>query len=508
VGLIAYWALAVMKRIMNRRVRKYLILTAFLLIFMVVLRTLRWYVFDDDTVKRILWYLYYFPQIGVIYCAFMISECLVETDINKIRRDRLIVLMPSVLLILMVLSNEWHNFVFVINSDGTYTHTFGYFIVATWMTGVVLFSLLRLPKEKADRKFDWRMLAPYFVFTVACLYFVAVLVCDAKGMRIFVEFTAGFSLVTIGFWESLIQTGFIHSNVDYEWCFKNTTVKAQIYDKDGNAIFSSDGARILSESERVELDEKGIIRPDYDTEVVGVHIRGGQVIWEKDVSDINHALRQYRETEDSIREATESLEESIEIEKRYQAVTARNHLYDITFSNVSEKLSELDRLINEAKTLEGDSLYAALKRIDLIGVYIKRKSNLLLLSEQTLEDFSKELKLCFKESFDNLKDAGLEAYFMFSNVWDMEYDTADILYRAFETVLEEVLYQLESVNVILSGIENAYVLTVNTEISRGIENEDFLLPIQKLEGVFVETEHSDANDYTVSFYVRKGGQKE
>lgn len=504
-SLFAFWGLSIMRRIMNIRVRRYMLAADFAMAVWFVIRTLKWYIYTDPPAERILWYLYYVPQLALVYCAFAIGECTTQRDIVKLKRNRAFAFIPTLLLSAFVLTNEHHHLVFSVDPVTLKTgHVIGYYIIASWIVGMLLFTVFRLPKEDQDRNYDKRVLIPYAPLFLGLLYCGAIFYKEWKGYNVYLEFTAGFSFFSIAFFESLILTGMVPSNTDYDWCFNHSGVNARIIDKNGESIFVSAHARRLSKKELSQLITKSYVVSDENTELNSAHIRGGYVIWERDISEINASMQHLLETRESVREATQTLEENIEIEKKRKAISARNHLYDITFSNVSDKLQVLSKLIKEANGLSGEELTRTLRRIDLIGVYVKRKSNLLLLSEQTLKDFTGELKLCFKESFDNLNDADIEANYIFNRVSGLAYETADIIYMAFETMLEATLDGLKSISAILADQGSMCVLTVNAVGAAVDVPDDYFRKLSEKTGVFFERE-GDAGDFTVSFFIMKGG---
>lgn len=504
VGLLSYWALAVFKRIMHDEIRRYLVYTSCLLIFWVLLRTARIYLFFDGRVSRILEYWYYVPQIFLFYCFYIVSLVMTDKKYN-VKAGKSVAFCTSALLSVAIVSNEHHQLFFKVNLlTGERSYAFGFYLVVLWLFMVVVIALTQLPRDKGERKHDYRLAAPYLIVASGVGFVALSYYFDITGKEGFFEYMAFFTLLVIGFWESLIQTGLLPSNMDYDWCFNHSTVKARVIDKKHRTVFLSKNATELSPDIVNRLIKDGSESLDEDTELIIAPINGGYVAWEKDISEENRTLTALTEAKEFITEATESLEESIAVEKKQLSIKARSRLYDITFSNVETELNKLSSLLVAAKYAEEDDLSKILTKIDLMGVYVKRKSNLLLLSEQTIPDFSGELNLCFKESFDNLKDAGIVCSYYFSKIEDVNYDAADLLYKAFEVVLEEVLDNLKEINVILSGVNNAFVLTVNTVLNSAVRSEAFLQEIRNTEGVFVETETTDENDYTVSFYVRKG----
>lgn len=504
-GLLAYWGISIMRRIMHVRVRRYLILSCITEMFWVVLRCCKWYLFYSPLTERLLLYSYYIPLLILAYCVFCVSECIREKNIKRLRNNRSIVFTVTVFLSVFMLTNEFHHLAFRVDEEsGSYTHFVGYLLVAFWVGALIIYSVFRLPKNEGKTGKDKSLPAPYSVLAFGILFCIFELLKDYYGWNIHVSYTEGMSLISIGFWESLIQTGKIPFNSDYTWCFNHSSVKAQVLDKKGRRIYSSIEARNLTKDEIYDLMGKGYSHQYEDIELRAVNIKGGIAVWERDNSDINKSIKRLRETLDSVAEAKESLEETFLVEKKHQSINEQNHLYDITFKAVSGKFDKLLKLIDKAYVLTGSDLRRTLIKIDIIGVYVKRKINLLLLSQTGIKDFTKELNLCFKESFDNMKDAGIVASYAFFNLESITYETAEKLYTMFEDCIEDNINNISALNVLVSKSEKGETLTVNIEKKENIF--DFSLSEAYKDNADISFDmESDDSEVTLSFRTLKGG---
>lgn len=503
-GLLAYWGISVMRRIMHVRVRRYLIISDLAMIFWVLIRCLKWYVFFDPAGVRFLYYCYYIPQLLIAYCVFCVSESIREKNIKRFRNNRGVVLTVTIVLSVLMLTNEYHHIAFLVNEEtGAYTHFVGYLVVAFWIGSLIIYSVLRLPKNTERTGKDRSLVAPYSMLGIGLLFCFFTLLNDYLGWGVHISYAECFSLITIGFWESLIQTGKVPFNSDYTWCFNHSSVKVQVLDHKGKRIYSSIEARNLTKDEVRSLLNKGVSHQNEDIELKAVPIKGGYAVWERDNTDINKSIRRLRETVESVAEAKESLEETLTVEKKHQSINEQNRLYDITFKAVSDKFDKLLKLIEKAYKLEGEALKEALVKIDIIGVYVKRKINLLLLSQTDIKDYAGELNLCFKESFDNLKDAGLESSYAFYNVQSINYEAAEFIYTAFENCIEENLDRLVLLNAIISSTEDTVSLMTNM-VSKKELSLKAVERYKEKSGIEFEME-SDSDEVTVSFHIKKGG---
>ena len=87
----------------------------------------------------------------------------------------------------------------------------------------------------------------------------------------------------------------------------------------------------------------------------------------------------------------------------------------------------------------------------MLNAYSKRKSNLLLLSEETLPKRNRELFLALQESASSLKYCGVKAAAVGEEYSAFPLSAVHALYDAFEAVLESWLPHMKRMTVSLAG---------------------------------------------------------
>ncbi len=504
LGTLVYWGISIRIRVVDSVIRDSLLYIDVLLVMWIFMRIVKFDVVTTALAVRYLWYCYYVPQIFTAYFAFVIVDHLRNENIASHKRRCFAVRLVSFLLAVMVLTNELHNFVFKIDPvTGAETHTYGYYMVAAWVLALSFGSVLFMPGLRQNKNSFRKLVLPLLCMLLTITYCIMYFIPATQFVKDIMDYTIAMCLGTVGTWEALIFTGVVPTNRDYEWCFNHSTVRAQITDIKGNIMYRSFEARPVLKTEFEVLRKTRLYKVDRDTELVMAPIRGGFVVTERDIKEINRLMSRLFETQSYIRDVTDSLRASIEIEKRQKNAAEKNRLYDLTFSKVQEKVTLLESLIDEAKGLSGEAFLKKLYLIDIIGVFIKRKSNLIILTETGLSDYSGELKLCFKETFDNLKEGGVDGGFLFNNVEDMSNTAALSIYETLETVIEATLEGATLVNAILTGFGGDYSLTVSVDnecIRQEFEIDEKLFP----EDVIINIEKGDG-DMTVSALVRGRG---
>ena len=112
IGLFAAWGFSLNRRVVQKKVKRYLIFVVVLLIFWNVLKTLKYLVVTEPIICRYLWYLYYAPMLLIPLLVFLAGWLMGKPDDCKLPYGLWFLWIPTILLILLVLTNDLHQQVF------------------------------------------------------------------------------------------------------------------------------------------------------------------------------------------------------------------------------------------------------------------------------------------------------------------------------------------------------------------------------------------------------------
>ena len=123
---------------------------------------------------------------------------------------------------------------------------------------------------------------------------------------------------------------------------------------------------------------------------------------------------------------------------------------------IHPKQKRIEDLLQDAKPDE-DSFTEALGKACVLNAYSKRKTNLLLLSEETLPESNRELYLALAETCRFLKCLGIDAAATGEEYSSLPLAAVNKLYDTFETVVETYLQTLSrmTVSIIPDGVRIA-----------------------------------------------------
>lgn len=112
----------------------------------------------------------------------------------------------------------------------------------------------------------------------------------------------------------------------------------------------------------------------------------------------------------------------------------------------------ITRETRKLQTAEADdAAKRALGKLAVIGAYLKRRSNLIMLADSLGEIPSEELHLCLRESESNLRLYGVTCALRFELSGELPFQTAGILFDFYEAVIELALDTLTDMTAFVSG---------------------------------------------------------
>ena len=449
IALYIGWGISVSKRIIQVQVRHYLIAVSGLMVFWFVIRSMRYYFITDIGIARQLWYLYYLPMLFIPLFSLFVAISLGKPENARLSKTALLLLsIPTVLCLLLVLTNDLHQLVFSfpegeVWTDDNMSYSFGYFFVIGWeiLCALAAFVIMIIKCRLSYRK----KYLPFLLLACSIVY-AFIYVSGVEWMQLIGgDITAAQCLMFTGILESCIQCGLIQTNTGYEELFMVSRLGAQITDQGNTVCLASSNAVGLTDEQRMSAKTHPVLA-DKTTLIKSKPIRFGHVLWQEDVSELTEAIEQIEENCRDLSERNRIHRENLETKKKILSLQEKNRAADVLNRETAGQISMLEHLLtqydteNDAKKREKLLAGAA-----VLGAYIKRYGNLLLVSHREETADIRDLSRCFEDSFVNLEL--LDVKCLCTLPADVILATKDMLriYRTFETVLEDCLFDLHSV---------------------------------------------------------------
>lgn len=484
IGIISAWYISLKMRIVEKRIQRHLCAVALLMIFWMVVRTIK-FGSTNNTIQRYLWYFYYLPMLFIPLEAFIISMSLG----NKKQPGwiKYLFVLANILL-LLVLTNDIHQRVFIFKdsllSTKDYTYGIGYYIVALWMitfAGISLFIMV----SKCRLKDSWIYL-PLFPFVISILYAIGY-AKEVPFVRVWLsDLTVAQCLFFMSMFESCIQSGLIQSNVGYRELFEVTTMKAELFNKDFKLLYSSiDNPVTDTNILKKALKEATLL--DENTLIKGHDIKHGYIFWQEDISKLVSINKELELTQAELIDTGDVLKVSHEQQERYLRLTEESRLYDLIELDTSEQVKILNEKVQKLKEVEDiNEARFLLGEIIVLGTYIKRKSNLIFIGREKKVIDIDELKLCLNETSSNLCLCGIDAKMIVDIKKEYPIGIIHRIYDYLEDILETSFSTLKSI--LFCVYEEKGVIQVNATVDT---NSNFTKLKKIYSGIEIEKDEDE-----------------
>ena len=454
VFLFSAWCYTLWLRIVQVQVRRYLLAISALMVLWILLRSIKFSIGNTDAERR-LWYFYYFPMLFIPMLSVFVSQSLGKDEAFRLPRWTKLLYIPTLLLLLLVLTNDLHRQVFSfpsgVLSDGEYRYEKGYYFVLGWEALCAAFSLVLMVRScriPHSRRIRWLPLVPfalslaYAYAYVKKVYWVWVLAGDM---------TVSQCLIFASIFECCIQCGLIQSNLGYDELFEATSLPVQITDHALCTKYASIAMQKPLPQSELRHMQQDTVQMDDDTLLKRHRLRSGWVFWKEDISALNQIRKELELTRDELRDTGDVLAAENAQRARWLKLTEENRLYDMMEAQTARQIAMLRDLLAELQKAEDpDRARRLLGQVIIIGTYIKRRSNLTFVGVQRGAISVQELRLCLNESSENISIYGADCKTIIKGEGRLTVEQATQVYDLFEAVVEA---ELESLRALLISIE-------------------------------------------------------
>ena len=454
--LFSLWGYSLDRRIIQPQTLHCLRLTAALMLVWLILRTLKYEIVTDPTTARYIWYLYYLPMLFIpllgVYIALFLGK---PQEIRLNVRTGCLAIVPTVLF-LSVITNDLHQQVFAFSGgvpggqdNSSFSHRPLYFACLVWMIACMVFSLVRLLNKSRIPGSGKKNLAPFVTGCITVLYGVLYLSGLPAVRWWFGDMNVMFCLLFAAIYESCIRCRMIQSNTGYVELFEATTLAACIADSSGNIVLRSHAA-----CEDIACPEEGtqVFRPD-GIRISSAPISGGYAVWQDNVRPLTELRAKLSENKAIIKNNKEKLQEAYLIQKKLYELTEKNRIYDELEARYGKQINRIGQLLKQCEDTGPAEVQNLLKRILLLGTYIKRSANLYFLGMEYELLPQQELRLTVDEAVRVMTVCGTECSVVYRTTKPMRSTEVMRLFDLLKTVAEMTINGLQSLFISVSDSE-------------------------------------------------------
>lgn len=466
LSIALIWTISVHSRITNKQARRMFLFVGILMFLWIVVKTAKYEFFPNntDTLVRYLWYAFYIPMLLIPLNGIFVAQYIRKPDDYRLPRWSYLFYIPALLLLCGIFTNDLHNLMFAFpkgieNFDSNYTYGILYWISMAWYVSltiafvIILIFKSRLPGSKKVQTI------PLVVAIAAVAFWVLYTVGLIKG-----DLTVIDCIIIGSLLETSIQTGLIPTNTSHKDLFVSTTVPVIIVDDNYQVRYTSGGALPVSEDDMRSTADAPVTLGD--TVLSSAPITAGRVVWQDDVAELNRQREELDDIRESLDEESILIRAETEIKENQAKADEKNRLYDRIARDVRPQLAILTGLLEKAE--KGENTKENLAIVAIIGSYIKRRGNLILLGNECGEISARALESALRESSENLRLIGIDVSLMVSGNCDVTLDYALKAYDLYEQVVEATVNSVTAMFIRLALTEATVKLSLQLGVNESL----------------------------------------
>ena len=451
--LFALWGFSLDRRIIQRQTLHCLRLTAALMLLWLILRTLKYSVVTGPAAGRYIWYLYYLPMLFLPLLGVYIALSMGKSEDYRLSREiGMLSIIPAVLF-LLVITNDLHQQIFAFKSgvpglpvSGTYSYRPLYFICLGWMVVCMAFSLVCLFRKSRIPSGEGKRITPFVLGCAMLLYGILYLSGIPAVRWWFGDMNVMFCLLYAAIYESCIRCRMIPSNTGYVELFEASTLAACIADRSGRIVLRS---RAAGKDMTCPQEGQRIVRPD-GMRISSAPISGGYAVWQDNVRQLAELRTRLNANKEEMERNKKKLKDAYLVQKSLHELTEKNRIYNELEAKHSRQTAQMRQMLARCESAGPAERRSLLKKVLLLGTYIKRSANLYFLSSEYRWLPQQELRLTVDEAVRALTACGTECGVIYRTTEPMRASEVVRLFDLLEIVAETTVDDLRSLFISVS----------------------------------------------------------
>lgn len=451
--LFTLWGFSLDRRIIQRQALHCLRLTAALMLLWLILRTLKYSVVTGPAAGRYIWYLYYLPMLFLPLLGVYIALSMGKSEDYRLSRGTGMLSIIPAALFLLVITNDLHQQVFAFKSgvpglpvSGTYSYRPLYFICLGWMVVCMAFSLVCLFRKSRIPSGEGKRITPFVLGCAMLLYSILYLSGIPAVRWWFGDMNVMFCLLYAAIYESCIRCRMIPSNTGYVELFEASTLAACIADRSGRIVLRS---RAAGKDMTCPQEGQRIVRPD-GMRISSAPISGGYAVWQDNVRQLAELRTRLNANKEEMERNKKKLKDAYLVQKSLHELTEKNRIYNELEAKHSRQTAQMRQMLARCESAGSAERRSLLKKVLLLGTYIKRSANLYFLCSEYQWLPQQELRLTVDEAVRALTACGTECGVIYRTTEPMRASEVVRLFDLLKIVAETTVDDLRSLFISVS----------------------------------------------------------
>ena len=208
-------------------------------------------------------------------------------------------------------------------------------------------------------------------------------------------------------------------------------------------------------------------------------------------------MNDLEEAKENLKDNNGILEEERELKAREAHIAEQDRLYNVIRRDTQKQICLMDEMIEQIEKADTDEMKKhILKKMLVIGAYLKRRSNLVFLSDKDSMLDARELELSIEESMNNLETFGITCGFISESEGPVLSTQIISVYDFFEEITERSLDCMNSLMVRAQEKSNSDFLMIYTD-----SHADF----SDLASDTAEAVRDEDGEWKLTLRLNKGG---
>ena len=464
IGLILFWTQHLIFRLLPTKTRAYMLVSSGFMIIYLLQRVFKYrMVYYSVTMTRYVSYSYFVPMVLVPTVFLMMSVNLVSGNSSKGNMIERIILFLGIIIAVLPLTNDIHGLIYTPTVDiaefdissGTYSWGPLFYGIYGWMILALALGIILMFRStsRKDKKIILYLSLALMVWIGALLInYLVIEPYDLPRMYFYPEINCFCMLLIL---ETSIRTRLIPHNEKYKLFFENLKLPILITN---NQLDTANATAINIEASKDVLTKaKNVpVYIDEDTRLAALKIRGGYAFWTENEHEIREERKRLANANELLSEENDLIEVENKLKEQKAHLAAQNRVYERITAAIFPKQKKIEELLEPTDPSAGE-FPETIGKACVLNAYSKRKTNLLLLSEESLPESNRELFLALAETCRFLKCCGIEAAAVGDEYTSIPLKAVNDLYDTFETVVETYLPYLSrmTVSIVPAGVRIA-----------------------------------------------------
>lgn len=472
--VIFMWMHNMINRVLRPSIVTRFRLIGILLICYLTVRTVKYEIFmgNEDAVRIARNFYLVFPLI-LTQLVFLTSLHVGKSERENISKYWNLLWIPSCVSALLILTNDYHELVFSVDPNARGLNLYGpvYYLILIYIGifAILTITFTMLYSTKTSHMSSVNLPISILVIWIIYTYLYMTEWEPFEFVKILFKSAEFNILMVLLFIESLVFMRLLPSNRGYESFLQLSSLNIGIVDSNKEMIFRPKKYSDID----LALVDQAILNPifiDEDTLLESANITGGTSFWFVDFTDFNNLKRKLLSMSEDMLNENELLKANNALEKNMVKVEEAREIREHIQMKLKPQFDQLKYILMNLPEDE-DLFEVKLKHACFLDVYIKRYSNLFLITKNKKILELAELRLAFSESLDYLKLNNVNT----SLDWELQgrFDAKYCLdlYEIFQYALEFYMPGIDILQVSLYRKDRIPTLSIKIT---GVEPKSFL----------------------------------